>query len=145
MVDYLIKNEVLKRSPEGYILVKSLEIEMFPNMNEVDLFYHKIFDVFEKKWVRLLESATIIGSKFDADVLSQVWDYNLLEVLTFLEDAVEKGILIDLSEEDNFFEFKDKRVVSAVLSYFKDDLIQFRGEKQIIIEYNKLWQRVSIP
>ena len=137
MIDYLIKNEVLKRSPEGYILVKSLEIEMFPNMNEVDLFYHKIFDVFEKKWVRLLESATIIGSKFDADVISQVWDYNLLEVLTFLEDAVEKGILIDLSEEDNFYEFKDKRIISAVRSYFKDDLIQFRGEKQIIIEYNK--------
>ncbi|MDB4643955.1 AAA family ATPase [Flavobacteriaceae bacterium] len=137
MVGYLIKNEVLKRSPEGYILVKSLEIDMFPNMNEVDLFYHKIFDVFEKKWIRLLESATIIGSKFDADVISQMWDYNLLEVLTFLEDSVEKGILIDLSEEDNFYEFKDKRIISAVRSYFKDDLIQFRGEKQIIIEYNK--------
>jgi len=137
MIDHLINNQILKLSPEGYILIKSLESDFFPNFDEVDIFYHKIFDEFEKKWIRLLESATIIGSKFDADTLSQVWDYNLLEVLTFLESAVEKEILIDLSEEDNFYEFKDKRIVSAVKSYFKNDLIQFRGEKQIIIEYNK--------
>ena len=137
VIDYLVNNQILKLSPDGYILIKSLDSNFLPNIDEVDLFYHKIFDEFEKKWIRLLESATIIGSKFDADILTQVWDYNLLEVLTFLESAVEKEILIDLSEEDNFYEFKDKRIISAVKSYFRDDLIQFRGEKQIIIEYNK--------
>lgn len=136
-IDFTIDNNILKESPEGYVLVKSLNPDIFPNIDEVDLFYHKIFDEFDKKWIRLLESATIVGSKFDADIISQLWGYNLLEVLTFLEESVKKGILTDLSQEDNFYEFKDKRIISAVRSYFKDDLIQFRGEKQIIIEYNK--------
>ena len=75
-----------------------------PNFDEIDSFYHDIFDSFDKKWIRLLESATIIGNKFDADILSQVWDYNLLEVLAFLEEAVKKELVIDLSDQDNFYE-----------------------------------------
>ena len=132
-----IDNETLKLSQEGYILSKSIQIDEMPNFDEIDSFYHNIFDSFDKKWIRLLESATIIGNKFDADILSQVWAYNLLEVLAFLEEAVKKDIVIDLSDQDNFYEFKDQRIVSAIKSYFKNDLIQFRGEKQIIIEYNK--------
>ena len=42
-----------------------------------------------------------------------------------------------MSDQDNFYEFKDQRIISSIKSYFKNDLIQFRGEKQIIIEYNK--------
>lgn len=132
-----IDNETLKLSQEGYILSRSIQIDEMPNFDEIDSFFHDIFNSFDKKWIRLLESATIIGNKFDADILSQVWDYNLLEVLAFLEEAVKKDIVIDLSDQDNFYEFKDQRIVSAIKSYFKNDLIQFRGEKQIIIEYNK--------
>tara|TARA_B110000977_G_scaffold184578_1_gene248494 strand:- start:1679 stop:6565 length:4887 start_codon:yes stop_codon:yes gene_type:complete len=132
-----IENKTLVISPEGYILSKSIELDEMPNFDDVDAFYHKIFDSFEKKWMRLLESATTIGNKFDAKILSQVWEYNLLEVLSFLEEAVEKNLILDLSDEDNFYSFKDKRIISAIKSYFKNDLIQYRGEKQIIIEYNK--------
>ena len=132
-----IENGTLKLSQDGYILSKSIQIDHMPNFDEIDSFYHDIFDSFDKKWIRLLESATIIGNKFDADILSQVWDYNLLEVLAFLEEAVKKELVIDLSDQDNFYEFKDQRIISSIKSYFKNDLIQFRGEKQIIIEYNK--------
>ena len=53
-----------------------------------------------------------------------------------MEEAVGE-LVIDLSDEDNF-EFKDQRIVSAIKSYFKNDLIQSSGEKQITIEYNKV-------
>lgn len=136
-LNLLIENNVLQNTSDGYILKKNIDLDTLPNFDDVDFFYHKIFDTFDKKWMRLLESATIIGNKFDADILALIWNYNLLEVLSFLEEAVKKEILLDLSDQDNFYEFKDKRISSAVKSYFKDDLIQFRGEKQIIIEYNK--------
>ena len=132
-----IDNETLILSQDGFILSKSIEIDDMPNFDEIDSFYHDIFDSFDKKWIRLLESATIIGNKFDANILSQVWQYNFLEVLAFLEEAVERELVIDLSDEDNFYEFKDQRIVSAIKSYFKNDLIQSSGEKQITIEYNK--------
>ena len=83
----------------------------------------------------MLESAAIIGSKFNADILSQVWGFELLEILGFLEAAEAKGLIIDLSDQDNIYQFKDKRIVSAIKSYFPSS--QNSGVKQIIIEYNK--------
>ena len=132
-----ISNETLKYTPDGYVLTQTVNIEALPNFEDVDSYYHKIFDSLEPKWRRILESASVIGNKFDADILAQVWGYELLDVLDFLETAVNKGLLIDVSNQDNIYKFSDKRIISALKSYFKDAKIQEKGEKQIVIEYNK--------
>ena len=135
IVEQWIQNEVLKFTPDGYVLTDSIESIELPNTKEIDSYYHAILEEFDVKWARMLESAAIIGSKFNADILSQVWGFELLEILGFLEEAEAKGLIIDLSEEDNIYRFKDKRIVSAIKSYFPSS--QNSGVKQIIIEYNK--------
>ena len=135
IVEQWIQNKVLKFTPDGYVLTDSIESIELPNTKEIDSYYHSILGEFDVKWARMLESAAIIGSKFNADILSQVWGYELLEILGFLEEAEAKGLIIDLSEEDNIYEFSDKRIVSAIKSYFPSS--QNSGVKQIIIEYNK--------
>jgi hypothetical protein len=135
IIEQWIQNKVLKYTLDGYVLTESIESIELPNTDEIDSYYHGILDEFDKKWTRLLESAAIIGNKFNADILSQVWGYELLEILEFLEDAEEKGLITDLSDEDNIYEFKDKRIISAIKSYFPS--AGDSGVKQIIIEYNK--------
>ena len=132
-----ISDKSLKYTPDGYFLTKTVDIESLPNFEDIDSYYHQIFDEFESKWRRILESASVIGNKFDADILAQVWGYELLDVLDFLESAVNKGLLIDVSNQDNIYKFSDKRIISALKSYYKDDQNQYEGDKQIIIEYNK--------
>ena len=132
-----ISDKSLKYTPDGYFLTKTVDIGSLPNFEDIDSYYHQIFDEFESKWRRILESASVIGNKFDADILAQVWGYELLDVLDFLESAVNKGLLIDVSNQDNIYKFSDKRIISALKSYYKDDQNQYEGDKQIIIEYNK--------
>jgi len=132
-----ISDQYLKYTPDGYVLTQTVDIESLPNFEDVDSYYHKIFDSFESKWRRILESASIIGNKFDADILAQVWGYELLDVLDFLEKAVHQGLLIDVSNQDNIYKFSDKRIIGALKSYFKESKIQEEGERQIVIEYNK--------
>ena len=138
-----IDDEVLIYTPEGYKLTTTISSQELPNETGVDSYYHNIIDKYDDKWKRLLESAAIIGNKFNADILASVWNYELLDVLSFLENAVEDKLLIDVSNEDNIYKFgeKDKvgsgkRIVSSIKSYFysyeTDD-----SEKQITIEYNK--------
>lgn len=131
-----INDTTLKYSPDGYHLTKSIDNDSLPNADQVDSYYHSVFDSFDPKWQRLIESAAIIGNKFDAEILAKVWGHDFLDILAFLENAVKLNLLIDIPGEDNFYEFKDKRIISALKSYFsvpKDDL----SEKQIVIEYNK--------
>ena len=91
-----INDGVLKYSTEGYVLTQNIDFNSLPNKEEIDSFYHSIIDKYEEKWKRLLESAAVIGSKFDANILTQVWNYELLDVLGFLEKAVNDKLLIDV-------------------------------------------------
>ena len=136
VIEGWIDDGTLKYSPDGYLLTKTISINNLPNSKEVDGYYHSIFELFEPKWQRLLESAAIIGNKFDADILAKVWGYELLDILAFLEIAVKNNLLIDLTDEDNMYEFTDKRIITAIKSYFiASDHIG--SDKQIVIEYNK--------
>jgi len=131
-----IEDGTLKYSPDGYLLTRTLNEDDLPNSNEVDKYYHSIFDTYEEKWQRLLESAAIIGNRFDAEILAKVWGFEFLDILSFLEKAVKDDLLEDLSAEDNMYKFTDKRIVSAIKSYFKIS-DKSEGDKQIVIEYNK--------
>ena len=135
VIEKWIHDGVLKYSPSGYLLTSGIDSDSLPNNSEVDGYYHSIIDTYDEKWKRLLESASIIGSKFSAEILAQVWKFELLEVLGFLEKAVRDNLLVDISQEDNLYKFKDKRIISAIKSYFSqaDD----GGDKQIVLEYNK--------
>ena len=136
VIEGWIDDETLKYTPDGYLLTKNININDLPNSKEVDGYYHSIFKLFEPKWQRLLESAAIIGNKFDAEILAKVWGYELLDILAFLETAVKNKLLIDLADEDNMYQFTDKRIITAIKSHFiaSDHM---GSDKQIVIEYNK--------
>ena len=135
LIEQWIQNQLLFYTPDGYVLNRSIDSIELPNTNEINAYYHTILNEFDPKWTRILESATTIGNKFNANILAQVWNYELLDVLGFLEDAEKKGFIIDIPNEDNMFEFTNKRVVSAIKNYYSDT--NDMGVKQIIIEYNK--------
>ncbi len=135
VIEQWIQNKTLKYTPDGYVLISSIDSLELPNTDEIDAFYHSKLNEFDKKWIRILESAANIGNKFNAEILAKVWGYELLEILDFLETAEEKGLIEDLSNEDNIYKFNDKRIISAIKSYFPSS--QETGVKQIIIEYNK--------
>ena len=135
LIEQWIQNQLLFYTPDGYVLNRSIDSIELPNTNEINAYYHTILNEFDPKWTRILESATTIGNKFNAKILAQVWNYELLDVLGFLEDAEKKGFIIDIPNEDNMFEFTNKRVVSAIKNYYSDT--NDTGVKQIIIEYNK--------
>ena len=141
VIEQWIQNKTLKYTPDGYVLNSSIDSLELPNTDEIDAFYHAKLNEFDKKWIRILESAANIGNKFNAEILAKVWGYELLEILDFLETAEQKGLIEDLSDEDNIYEFNDKRIISAVKSYFSKE--QDTGIKQIIIEYNKRYLQLK--
>ena len=143
VIEKWIDDGLLIYSPEGYRLKSAISSENLPNDTGVDSYYHTIIGNYDEKWQRLLESAAIIGNKFNAEILASVWRYELLDVLSFLEKAVQDKLLIDISEEDNIYMFgvkskvgSGKRIVSSIKSYFTSYDTD-ESEKQITLEYNK--------
>jgi hypothetical protein len=124
-VENWITDGTLVASYDGYKLTKQISVENLPAETDADVYYHSIISTYDKKWGRLLESAAIIGNQFDALILAKVWNYDLLDVLDFLEQAVNDRLVIDVSSEDNIFHFgekdkagSDKRVVNAIKTFY---------------------------
>lgn len=135
-IGLLQSNGILVKGSDGWVLSKKITVDDLPNSEAVDAHFHQIFSAYPAKWMRVLESASIVGRSFDATVLSAVWGYELLEVLDFLEQLEAQGILEDVREEDNVYRFKDKRAVAGIKSFFPNNSGD-RNARQIVIEYNK--------
>jgi hypothetical protein len=143
----MLEDKTLIPGSGGLIFTRQITEEDLPNNDEVDKFYHAIFDRIDStptvdriQWIRILESAAMIGQKFDAAILASVWGIDLLHLLDFLERMEKLGILIDVNQEDNFYQFSSNKVTSALKSYFGSSNAEV---KQIILEYNKRWINVQ--
>ena len=136
-------NQTLQPGSDGWVLTRSVALDDLPNAEAIDAYYHGIFKKHDGKWMRVLESASIVGRNFDATVLAEVWGLELLDVLDFLEQLESEGILVDVREEDNVYRFKDKRAIAAVRSYFPNASGD-RNARQIVIEYNKRLQKLGV-
>jgi hypothetical protein len=139
-----IEEGTLKASNGGLVLTRQLTTEDLPNNEEIDQFYHAIFDKIPStpttdrlQWVRILESAAIIGQKFDATILASVWGIDLLQLLDFLERMEILELVEDVPGQDNIYQFVSPRVSAALKTYFGRKSAS--EEKQIVLEYNKRW------
>ena len=135
-IDQLQASGTLKPGSDGWVLTRSLTADDLLNSEEIDIHYHELFRQYPAKWMRVLESASIVGRSFDATVLAAVWGHELLDVLDFLEQLEGQGILQDVREEDNVYRFKDKRAIAAIKSFYPNASGD-RNARQIVIEYNK--------
>ena len=93
------------------------------------------FQALPKEDQSLLESAASIGFKFDAELLAQIWNQDMLYIIGRLE-AYEGSLVRDQSNEDNIFSFIDKLTHDVIMNY----ALKKRGNdetRQLIIEYQK--------
>ena len=93
------------------------------------------FEDLEHEHRALLESAAIVGYKFDAELLARIWNKDFLTILSDLE-KLEGNFVLDLSQEDNIYAFTNKTLYRVILESAngnkeKDD------SRQLIIEYQK--------
>lgn len=82
---------------------------------------------------KLLESASVIGFKFDAELLAQIWNKDLIEIINRLE-KFEGQFVVDQSSEDNVFAFVDKVTHDVIFELAQSGTADIR---QLVIEYQK--------
>ena len=84
---------------------------------------------------KILESAAIIGYKFDADLLAQIWNQDILLIIHRLEN-LEGIFIVDQSAEDNIYSFLDRVTHDVIFEIAK--LKNGKNEmRQLIVEYQK--------
>lgn len=112
-----------------------------PNQEEVN-FQDSKKHIFESSFKKLstqhqslLQSASIIGFKFDAELLAVIWKKDLIEILSELED-LEGDFVKDLNNEDNIYSFANKTMYKLIIESANKNKSESES-RQLIIEYQK--------
>jgi len=80
---------------------------------------------FDSSTISILEWAAVIGTVFDFEVLKEVSQLGEDALLKELETAIRGGLLIEVPEQANRFEFSDPLIREILL----DDLIQLKRKR----------------
>ena len=130
---------------EGFVQIQGQVIELVndPYSSGIPLIQGELvektkkFEALPEDSKRLLVSAAHVGFKFDAELLSEVWKLDLLQVLNILDHADVEGVFVrDQSSEDNVYSFMNRDVHLKVKQGFASSADSSRV-RQIVVEFQK--------
>ena len=129
---------------EGFVQIQGQVIELVndPYSSGIPLIQGELvektkkFEALPEDSKRLLVSAAHVGFKFDAELLSEVWKLDLLQVLNILDHADVEACLRDQSSEDNVYSFMNRDVHLKVKQGFASSADSSRV-RQIVVEFQK--------
>jgi len=123
------KNNILTLSEE-------VNWDSIPLRADKENYYFDKFKALDKELLKFLGSAAFIGLKFEAAVLSKLWKIERLELIHMLLEVEKEGLVIDLSDNDDWYAFTSKKVRDVLKRFVIKDAGQ--GKKpQIVKEYHK--------
>lgn len=105
-----------------------------------ELFYKKdkdLFDSLKPDEKSLLFSAANYGKKFNAKVLSHIWNVDLIHVIDKLEHIEDIGLIKDDPSNDNIFNFNNLHFFKWLKTNYRKRLDNIDNQKQKEIELDK--------
>lgn len=134
---YLFKNNFIENENNQLVLTSNKWKENLPIPSAMKEAFHNQLNGLDRKQMRLLELASFIGFKFEASILSSVWNIDRLEVIDDLSVLEKNKIVIDISEENDFYKFSSrplyKYIKKSVSIHDEKNLSQLAKEYHIRI------------
>ncbi len=130
-------------SNKGYLYVDGdvYRLKEIPTSDVIDILDSRShatvdgLDELSRELRSLLESAAVVGYRFDAEMLASIWNEDLLKVISQLE-LLEGKFIKDLSDRDNMYSFTSKVLHRKVLELANEGS-ESGHSRQLIIEYQK--------
>jgi len=146
-----IESGILADSENGKIITEVVSLDDLPNPSDLTDYYKSVIENLPpmqsmdyQRSIRILESAAYLGSRFDATILADLWNIDLLVLLDYFSVLEQKRLIHDESDYDNLYSFVDYAFVIALKSQFKDHSSNRNHRKQIVVEYHKRWIKLRL-
>lgn len=140
LIAMIDKGWIQKEHDEYKLSGKANLDELLPP-DELGKIYRQKFQLLDQDMLRLIIVAAYIGKTFEARILASVWwgpdqaETRILELLHSLQKAENLGIVIDVSELDDVYEFTSRGVMSELRAY--DSTNTDNVLPQTVREYHK--------
>ena len=98
----------------SFVLRNEADLRSLPNPKHFVALVKRQLEGFDEKVSEILQCAALIGMRFRANVLAHIYKIDRIELLQMLRKAEDGGIIRDVLEIDDEFEFTSKNFVSVL-------------------------------
>jgi tetratricopeptide (TPR) repeat protein/ABC-type nitrate/sulfonate/bicarbonate transport system ATPase subunit len=109
---------LLEQSGHSVILKRNANLEIVPSPTDACSAVDSLTQGLSGKSIEILRCASLQGTRFRASILADIFGVDLLHFLGELDQASLKGIVVDIEDRDDYYEFADRRIAAL----FREDV-----------------------
>ncbi len=137
---------VLEEHGSSLVLQDSADLSGMPPIDDPAVSLQALTGELDPSILEVLRCAAIIGMRFRVSILAEIFRLDVLELLRGLHQAERQGLVVDVLEIDDCFEFADRRVAAAFRAEARRILFasgERAGTPQSVREYHRRFVQVA--
>jgi hypothetical protein len=141
-LDTAAGKDMLEYYGGNFILTKSADLKKLPPPQDYLRMVEELLDGLDSRLLDMLQCAAVLGKSFRSSIISEIFKVDMLDFLEMVKGAEAKHIVKDVSEEDDIYEFVEKRMVGIFRNLRKrEDEEEFIP--QMVREYHKRYVEIK--
>ncbi|SVC05188.1 uncharacterized protein METZ01_LOCUS258042, partial [marine metagenome] len=126
----------------NFILTKGADLKKLPPPQDYLRMVEELLNGLDSRLLDMLQCAAVLGKSFRSSIISEIFKVDMLDFLEMVKGAEAKQIVKDVSEEDDIYEFIEKRMVGIFRNLRKrEDEEEFIP--QMVREYHKRYVEIK--
>ena len=141
-LDTAVGKDMLEYYGGNFILTKSADLKKLPPPQDYLRMVEELLDGLDSRLLDMLQCAAVLGKSFRSSIISEIFKVDMLDFLDMVKGAEEKQIVKDISEEDDIYEFVQKRMVGIFRNLRKRENEE-EFIPQMVREYHKRYVEIK--
>jgi tetratricopeptide (TPR) repeat protein len=135
-IETLIEREMIEPFSDRFVLSKNTNLKKLPPPDDFKSMVKEELCWLDQRIISVLQCCAVMGRSFRVSIIASIFNLDLLELLELFKDAEERGIIRDVAQEDDTYEFSEKRMV-GIFRELKSSQMEEEHISQKVREYHK--------
>jgi hypothetical protein len=141
-LDTAVAKDMIDAYGENFILTKGADLKKLPPPQDYLRMVEELLNGLDSRLLDMLQCSAVLGKSFRSSIISEIFKVDMLDFLEMVKGAEAKHIVKDVSEEDDIYEFVEKRMVGIFRNLRKrEDEEEFIP--QMVREYHKRYVEIK--
>lgn len=111
-IETLLDKHLIEEMGNVFILSSKANLKRLPPPKDLQRMITEKLDGLDPVIIDVLQCCSLFGKTFKISIISNIFNIDVLTLLGYLKPAEDKNIIKDVTEEDEVFQFCEKRMVS---------------------------------
>lgn len=112
-IETMIGNKMIKPLADKFVLNNRADLSQLPSPSDFNSMVEELISGLDQRLISILQCCAVLGKSFKASVIATIFNIDMLSLLDLFRDAEKRQIIKDIAEEDDAFDFVEKRMVGV--------------------------------